>query len=249
MERLFFDSSFGKISYIRREGKGILLFIHGFTASSDIWKDLIEKMDSRFSIISIDLFGHGGSGLPNLQYNDFSLRKLIRTQSEAIFELLDHLKVKEYSMIASSFGGLISIDLATSFLKPERLVLIDSAGLTPGGDRKFENGFKALMSFYANETSRHLYPIAEIFKSLDRGEQLINPVIARNVDFPICIIWGSEDYIFDPEYGRKFSNLFSRTEFHIIEGAGHTPFTTHQKEVAEIINKFIFTNISSHHKH
>ena len=41
--------------------KTTVLFIHGFTGSSEDWRFLFDKLDDYFSPVAIDLPGHGRS--------------------------------------------------------------------------------------------------------------------------------------------------------------------------------------------
>lgn len=146
VDRSFFSSTAGRMSYLRREGKQALLLIHDFTASAEIWKNLIDYLDDCFDIISVDLFGHGNSESKILDPIDFDLKKLIGIQSHSILELLNFLGIKNYSVVGSSFGGLITMSLSLSSFKPDKVVLIDSAGMTPKDDEKFVD-FKDIQIF------------------------------------------------------------------------------------------------------
>ncbi len=41
-----------------------LLFLHGFTGSSEDWRPIASKIDKSFPVIGIDLIGHGKSASP-----------------------------------------------------------------------------------------------------------------------------------------------------------------------------------------
>ena len=41
-----------------------ILFLHGFTGSSEDWMFLVEKLPSQFTPICVDLIGHGNSSSP-----------------------------------------------------------------------------------------------------------------------------------------------------------------------------------------
>ncbi len=244
VDRGFFSSTAGRMSYLRREGKQAILLIHGFTASAEIWKNLIDYLDDCFDIISVDLFGHGNSGSKILDSIDFDLKKLIGIQSHSILELLNFLGIKNYSVVGSSFGGLIAMSLSLSSFKPDKVVLIDSAGTTPKDDEKFVNGLRALITDTSKTESVFSFPLAKISEMISREEIQIDSSIIKEIDIPVSVIWGSDDYIFDLKYGIELSNILPRSEFHTIENANHTPFTTQPQTVARIINEFV---IESNH--
>lgn len=241
MDRLFFDSSAGKISYMRRAGGRNLLLIHGFTASADIWKEMVNYLDESFNVISVDLFGHGKSEMPKMKSIDLNLKQLIEAQSKSILELLSHLGAKTYFAVGSSFGGLIAMNLAVSSFRPERVVLIDSAGMTPNSDKRFISGLKILMDEHSKSDMIFPFPLGRLMEAVDKDEIRIDNSLVKNIKIPVSVIWGSEDYIFDPKWGKELSNAFPLSEFHVIKGANHTPFTTHPQIVADMINKFLLT--------
>ena len=53
-----------KIIHYRDEGHGpVLILLHGFMESIEIWDYFIEQLSSQFRVIAIDLPGHGRSEL------------------------------------------------------------------------------------------------------------------------------------------------------------------------------------------
>lgn len=87
-------------------GKGpVVLLIHGFLESIEIWEDIIDDLKDEYSILAIDLPGHGNSSL--FEEEDFSMEYFAQT----IYQLLDSLNINEISCIGHSLGGYVSLAL------------------------------------------------------------------------------------------------------------------------------------------
>jgi len=85
--------------------KKCIIFIHGAGMDHTVWFQQSRFFANKgFSVISIDLQGHGkseGEASDDVKYIANSISKVI-----------DHLKIKEVAIVGHSLGALISIELA-----------------------------------------------------------------------------------------------------------------------------------------
>ena len=95
------------------KGKGKnIVFLHGFTESSRIWKNFSERLSKKYRVICIDLPGHGKS--ENIDgCHDMDL------QAEVVHTLLKKLAVKKCLMVGHSMGGYVTLAFAGKY--PEML--------------------------------------------------------------------------------------------------------------------------------
>lgn len=110
--------------YYEVHGKGTpLLLSHGFSASSEMWRDQIAPLSANYKVITWDMRGHGRSGYPSEQ----------RLYSEAstvgdMHALLMHICGDERAIVGGlSLGGYMSLAYYKSH--PERckaLLIIDT---------------------------------------------------------------------------------------------------------------------------
>lgn len=119
--------------YLNRDGVGLyyevygrgtpLLLTHGFSASSEMWKEQIEPLSKRFRLIIWDVRGHGRTGYPRSQ----SLYSEAHTVAD-MDALLNHLCGSQKAIVGGlSLGGYMS--LAYYRVHPERckaLLLFDT---------------------------------------------------------------------------------------------------------------------------
>lgn len=108
----FFEYKTGKIHYSDR-GKGeVIVLIHGYLETSEVWNSFAEKLSDNFRIISVDLPGHGKSD----NYGEVLTMEFI---AALIKNLLERLDIKKVFLIGHSLGGYIT--LAFTELYPEML--------------------------------------------------------------------------------------------------------------------------------
>lgn len=113
--RLHFQE-FGNIS------RPTLLLIHGYTASSYVWKTVAPMLaDSGFHVIAIDLVGFGFSDKP--RSFDYS----IQSQARVISRFMNRLGIGQATIVGSSYGGAVAATLALDYAqRVEKLVLVDA---------------------------------------------------------------------------------------------------------------------------
>lgn len=102
-----------------------VLFLHGFTWTSEAWHAISEALSSRFHCLAVDLPGHGGTRWPDASSWTFD------DVVGSLLELTNSLVPGSFKLVGYSLGGRLALRLAT--MAPERieqLVLIGaSAGL------------------------------------------------------------------------------------------------------------------------
>src|ERR1051325_12163631 len=91
-----------------------LILIHGFTASTFVWKDvLLPLADAGFRVIAPDLLGFGYSGKPrHVEYT-------IDAQARMIMGLMEELGIERAALVGSSYGGAVAAPCALD--NPERV--------------------------------------------------------------------------------------------------------------------------------
>lgn len=67
----------------------------------------------------------------------------------------------------------------------------------------------------------------------------------RSLDVPACVVWGSDDPYAGVEYAAPTAALFSASELHVIERAGHWPFVDEPTHVAAIVSAFLARRTAS----
>ncbi len=94
----------GQNVFYREAGNPVspaLLLLHGFPASSHMFRDLIPLLADRFRVIAPDYIGFGQSDAPDHAAFTYSFNSLTRS----VTGLIDHLGLKSYILYMQDFGG------------------------------------------------------------------------------------------------------------------------------------------------
>jgi len=101
-----------KIAYTD-SGKGrVIVLLHGFLGSHELWSEFSKKLSKRFRVIAIDLPGHGKT--PSIGY--YHSMELLAQSVKAV---LDQVGVRRYVIAGHSMGGYTA--LAFAELYPENV--------------------------------------------------------------------------------------------------------------------------------
>ena len=101
----------------------ILLLLHGFGASVEIWQYNVEPLAKFYRVYAIDLVGFGRTDKHEGLYTPPFMVDFIN-------DALTALNLEKVTLIGLSMGGGLSILYTLSFpQKVDKLVLVDSAGL------------------------------------------------------------------------------------------------------------------------
>lgn len=93
-------------------GKEILVLLHGFMENSSIWSDVEKNLSSDFSVLKIDLPGHGKSEI-------LAEVHTMELMADEVKKVLDHEKIDNIHLLGHSMGGYVSLAFAEKF--PESL--------------------------------------------------------------------------------------------------------------------------------
>jgi pimeloyl-ACP methyl ester carboxylesterase len=116
----------GRLVTYAEAGTGpVLLLVHGIGGSYENWREVIEPLARRYTVVAPDLPGHGASA-PG--HGDYSIGGL----ADGLRDLLLTLGHERATLVGHSLGGGIAMQLAYQFPElAERLVLVSSGGLGP----------------------------------------------------------------------------------------------------------------------
>lgn len=93
----------------------VVLLLHGFPASSFMFRDLIPQLSDRFRVIAPDYPGFGYSAAPATEDYAYTFDRL----TDVIAKFTDRLGLNKYAIYMQDFGGPVGFRLATS--RPEKV--------------------------------------------------------------------------------------------------------------------------------
>ena len=117
----YFEFEKNKIFYkIRGQGEPLFL-LHGNTVSSRMFSTLIKKYSQEFQVIVVDFPGHGKSGRLTRFETDFWFYN-----SRVIYALINELQFDKVSIVGTSGGALVGINLGLEHPEKIKYLIADS---------------------------------------------------------------------------------------------------------------------------
>ncbi len=95
-----------------------LLLLHGFPASSFMYRELIERLAHRFHVIAPDYPGFGHSDAPSIAAFDYTFDNL----ADIVEKFTDRLGLKRYGLYMQDFGGPVGFQLASR--RPDKVTFL-----------------------------------------------------------------------------------------------------------------------------
>jgi pimeloyl-[acyl-carrier protein] methyl ester esterase len=112
--------------YYEASGSGdVIVMIHGFGATGRFWQAQEDFLRENFQVVTLDLPGHGKSAWMPVSLNEMAID---------IRQILNSIRIARFSLIASSMGGLVALELYR--LVPQEIARISLVGSIP----KFARG-------------------------------------------------------------------------------------------------------------
>lgn len=240
----------------RREGSGSpVLVLHGWGASIEAMQLITAELArGGHEAVAIDFPGHGKSAPPPGPWH-------VSDFKHCLLRVMDELRIPSADVIAHSFGGRVTIKLASE--NPERvgrLVLTGAAGLPPRRTR----GQKARMrlaslgkrvkkvlgdgSLSRWLESRWVHHVASDDYRAASGVMratLVNIVAEdlteylKRIKAPTILIWGSEDHDAPLSSGQTMSRLIPGAELVVLPGGGHFAYAEQFAKFRLHMNRFL----------
>jgi len=227
-------------TFVRTCGQGFpLVFVHGFTTTSEFWKEQVEEFAKSYRVIRINLPGHGDSPAPtgrSYRIEDFV---------EDVARVFRELSVDRAVLIGLSMGGILAQEFAIKYPHlVQALVLVDTTAHGTGADatadaflaavekRGAEKAIQDLsdISFGSSATSAVIeWARREVIKTPEFVARVairsISDADTRNslskIKQPTLVIVGEEDRVTPLRESEILAKNISNSTLSIIPKAGH----------------------------
>lgn len=104
----FIEYGQGRIHYTDQGDGKIIVLVHGYLETLEIWSSFAGKLAGKFRVISVDLPGHGDSDI----FDDVHTMEFM---SAAIRDLVQSLGTEKVFLTGHSMGGYVTIAFADLF--------------------------------------------------------------------------------------------------------------------------------------
>lgn len=163
----FLEVSPGFFVHVRDEGlrnAPVLFLVHGSNASLHTWEPWVERLKSKYRIVSLDLQGHGLTGpIPSACYTP-------QCMAETVEAVRAKLGIERIAIAGNSMGGSVSI--AYALAHPDRvaaLILVDSSGAPVKRDGPPPLGFRIAQTPVLRDLGAIITPKSVIGETLEKS--------------------------------------------------------------------------------
>jgi len=232
-----------------------LLFLHP-EIGLDRAGPALDRLAQGARVIAPTHPGYGRAKIPSEFNNVDDLAYLY-------LDLLEALDLRDVAVVSAGIGGWIAAEIAVkNTARLSHLVLVDAFGVKIG-DRETRDIFDMYFiidaelqkQLYFDEVwtkrdltklpEEELYAIARAREATSRfgwRPYLHNPKLKsrlHRIRLPTLFLWGAEDRIVAPAYGRAYCAAVPSARFELIERAGHFPHVERPDEVARLTLEFL----------
>lgn len=215
------------------------ILMHGFTANrnTDLLKQIADNLrDENVASVRFDFNGHGES---DGKFEDMT----VVNEIEDAKAILDYVRtdphVRNIFLIGHSQGGVVASMLAGLYPDVIKKVVL----MAPAAQLKDDalNGNTQGASYNPD----HI-PTAVPFKDKKLGGFYLRtaqvlPIyeVSQRYNGPVSIIVGSNDEVVDPKYSKKYDEVYSNSELHIIDGSDHSFTGEFKDQAAQLASNFV----------
>lgn len=253
----------GQAAYLELGQGAPLLLLHGFLGSSSHWVPLMERLQSQFHCVGLDLLGFGDSAKPALRYD-------IATELTFVRQFVESQALEPCYILGYSFGGWVAAAYALAYPQAVKgLVLVAPAGIrddsfcgrydhlrpllwqTPvvdwglnlaqplvtqfGNASEFEQFRLIRRELMANPAARSF--LVDRLRPEDAIDTVEREI--QRLQVPTLVVTGDRDETIPLWHSETYANEISGAKLVVIPNADHALPQTHSLELAELVSEFL----------
>ena len=249
------------------KGQQVLLFVHGYGCSQNMWRHMIPNFERTYRVVLIDLVGSGQS-----DESAYSKEKYgsLKGYSQDVVEVCHELGMKDVIFIGHSVSSMIGMH--ASLMAPglfKKLIMIGPSpcyindGAYVGGFERedIDELLETVNSNYLGWSSG-ITPVImgnadrpELAQELENSFCQTNPSIAQHfaevtflgddreylqlVETETLIIQCTSDVIAPQAVGEYLAKTIPNSELRLLKATGHCPHMSAPQETSEAILQFL----------
>ncbi|GAA1967877.1 alpha/beta hydrolase [Amycolatopsis minnesotensis] len=153
--------------------------------------------------------------------------------------VLEESGMDEVTVVGTSLGGWVAAELAVrdGGRRVARLVLIGASGPEiPGPSITMPGQGGPLPP--GRGPSPEAMAALRAYAGPDMADPELGPRLA-DVRVPALLLWGENDVVVPPEFGRAYAELFADARFELIPGGGHLPYREAPEATFAVLKEFL----------
>lgn len=243
-------------------GKGrVVVLLHGFLGSHQIWDNTIQSLSKSFRVIAIDLPGHGNTDC-------FGYVHTMELLAKSVKAVMDSLRLKKYVIIGHSMGGYAGLAFADMY--PDNLkglCLYHSSAYADSDEKKRDRTrsikvVKANHKIFTTEVIKNLFATKN-FKYLKNEIAFAQKIAAKTskqsiiaslegmkdrphrdmilglAHFPVMMVIGEHDNVLPSDQLLEQADLIKNKHILYLEHDGHMGFLESPRVSNDALKKFL----------
>lgn len=139
-----------------------IVFLHGFLGNLTVWDRYVEDLDSSYTILRIDLAGHGNSSC-------LAETHTMELMAEQVYKVMEETCLTKAHFVGHSMGGYVSI--AAAVMSPDRVETITLFNSTAAEDSP-QKKIDRIRTIRVLELSHELF-VSEAINNLFAPDNLV----------------------------------------------------------------------------
>lgn len=253
------------MNYVRSGAGHPLLFVHGYTDSSEFWKPQVDFFARNYDAFAVDLVGHGKS---DSRKDGYSIPNLC----DDIYRFLRKMNIARTILLGHSMGGMIVQQFCVAHPDAVQALILCSTAASgralkdAGGfdciatleeinKDGFERSVKNSVSYlFASTTSTEIlnFTLSEELKTdVDAAVGCLKGMWGWNIQdqlsqirVPTMIVVGEEDRATPPACSLSLKNSIVSSRIRTISNCGHMISVEKPQELNLIVKEFLDSPIS-----
>lgn len=252
--------SMGVTVHYELSGKGDkrVVLLHGWGCDVKLMRPVAEALQKDMTVLALDFPAHGQSGRPPEPWG-------VPEFAACVMDVLTRLDFLPCSVIAHSFGGRVTIELATKENAPfEKLILTGSAGIkappTEAGKKRSAAfarwkrwcGIMRKMRIFGRlpdrleEAGRKKYGSkdyialdAEMRKTFVKVVSYDQTELLKSIKQPTLLVWGDQDAETPLWMGKRMEKEIPDAGLVVLEGGSHFAYLEQAARFTRIAHVFL----------
>lgn len=235
-----------------------VVLLHGWGCSTELMNPVAERLSKDMTVLLIDFPAHGKSSEPPEPWG-------VPEFAACLKELLEKLDFLPCSVIAHSFGGRVTIELASADSKMfERIILTGAAGIrkqADGSSSRRTDTYKKLKALVAIARKCHIFgnlpdrwQEALVQKYGSKDYAALSPEMRKtfvkvvnydqsdklsSIRNSTLLIWGDKDPETPLWMGQQMEREIPDSALIVLEGGTHFAYLEHAARFAAIARSFL----------
>lgn len=251
------------------DSKGLLLLVHGFTASTATWLNTAAKLvDAGYTCVLPDLPGHGYSTREGSEIEEIEREELLVGLMQTIAPL------SEWTVAGHSMGGGVTLNLALQHPELKSIMLFCPANIAGGAFEAMNKIPAEILGGFCNVLLRLVVSsptiirlgvwlasndwdyakgydpalITEPLKIKNSGKSMaymlrrataVDTAAIGDIEMPILLVYGDSDKVINSSLEHELADNLPQAQRHTIKGGGHLLIENRADEVSAIILNFL----------